>query len=163
MAKSTKSTSVAVVEEKQFFVPKTAQDVPKAIEALKAQLKSLKGNVEESISLDITFSGNNVKDVKTVKELLNMSAILHAKEEAYSKEVVRYGLEKANLEGFSESGKSLSHWEKVIEKAIFELTNNVKIKHLESAINKLSQHLDAETKLQNDLESIMSLASQPLV
>lgn len=157
------TTGVAVVEAKQFFVPKTAQDVPKAIEALKAQLKGLKGNVEESISLDITFGSTNVKDVKTVKELLNMSAILHAKEEAYNKEVVRYGLQNANLSEFSENGKTLEHWEKVFEKAIFELTNNVKIKQIEQAISKLSQHLDAETKLQNDLESIMSLASQPLV
>ena len=39
------TTEVAVVEAKPLFVPKTAQDVPKIIEALKEQLKSLKGNV----------------------------------------------------------------------------------------------------------------------
>ena len=159
----TKTKTTTVAEAKQFFVPKTAQDVPQAIEALKSQLKTLKGGVEESISLDITFGSTNVKDIKTVKELLNISAILHAKEEAYAKEVVRYGLEKANLSEFTENGKTVNHWEKVISKAIFELTNNVKIKQIEQAISKLSQHLDAETKLQNDLESIMSLASQPLV
>lgn len=57
----TATTEVAVVEAKPLFVPKTAQDVPKIIEALKEQLKSLKGNVEDAISTDVSFDGVNIK------------------------------------------------------------------------------------------------------
>lgn len=156
------TTGVAVVEAKQFFVPKTAQDVPKIIEALKEQLKSLKGNVEDAVSTDVSFDGVNIKNVKTVNELLQISALAHAQEEAYNKEVVRYGLEISNLKTFSIEEKSVAHWEKVISKAIFELTNNVKIKKIENAIAEFSKHLDAETRLQNTFENLMVTVNEPL-
>ena len=160
--KATATTGVAVVEAKQFFVPKTAQDVPKIIEALKEQLKSLKGNVEDAVSTDVSFDGVNIKNVKTVNELLQISALAHAQEEAYNKEVVRYGLENSNLKTFSIEEKSVAHWEKVISKAIFELTNNVKIKKIENAIAEFSKHLDAETRLQNTFENLMVTVNEPL-
>ena len=155
-------TEVAVVEAKPLFVPKTAQDVPKIIEALKEQLKSLKGNVEDAVSTDVSFDGVNIKNVKTVNELLQISALAHAQEEAYNKEVVRYGLENSNLKTFSIEEKSVAHWEKVISKAIFELTNNVKIKKIENAIAEFSKHLDAETRLQNTFENLMVTVNEPL-
>ena len=151
-----------MVEAKPLFVPKTAQDVPKIIEALKEQLKSLKGNVEDAISTDVSFDGVNIKNVKTVNELLQISALAHAQEEAYNKEVVRYGLENSNLKTFSIEEKSVAHWEKVISKAIFELTNNVKIKKIENAIAEFSKHLDAETRLQNTFENLMVTVNEPL-
>ena len=161
--KATATTGVAVVEAKQFFVPKTAQDVPKIIEALKEQLKSLKGNVEDAVSTDIMYDDTvNIKNVKTVNELLQISALAHAQEEAYNKEVVRYGLENSNLKTFSIEEKSVAHWEKVISKAIFELTNNVKIKKIENAIAEFSKHLDAETRLQNTFENLMVTVNEPL-
>lgn len=160
--KATATTKVAMVEAKQFFVPKTAQDVPKIIEALKEQLKSLKGNVEDAVSTDVSFDGVNIKNVKTVNELLQISALAHAQEEAYNKEVVRYGLENSNLKTFSIEEKSVAHWEKVISKAIFELTNNVKIKKIENAIAEFSKHLDAETRLQNTFENLMVTVNEPL-
>lgn len=156
------TTEVAVVEAKPLFVPKTAQDVPKIIEALKEQLKSLKGNVEDAVSTDVSFDGVNIKNVKTVNELLQISALAHAQEEAYNKEVVRYGLENSNLKTFSIEEKSVAHWEKVISKAIFELTNNVKIKKIENAIAEFSKHLDAETRLQNTFENLMVTVNEPL-
>ena len=156
------TTGVAVVEAKPLFVPKTAQDVPKIIEALKEQLKSLKGNVEDAVSTDVSFDGVNIKNVKTVNELLQISALAHAQEEAYNKEVVRYGLENSNLKTFSIEEKSVAHWEKVISKAIFELTNNVKIKKIENAIAEFSKHLDAETRLQNTFENLMVTVNEPL-
>lgn len=156
------TTEVAVVEAKPLFVPKTAQDVPKIIEALKEQLKSLKGNVEDAISTDVSFDGVNIKNVKTVNELLQISALAHAQEEAYNKEVLRYGLENSNLKTFSIEEKSVAHWEKVISKAIFELTNNVKIKKIENAIAEFSKHLDAETRLQNTFENLMVTVNEPL-
>lgn len=156
------TTEVAVVEAKPLFVPKTAQDVPKIIEALEEQLKSLKGNVEDAISTDVSFDGVNIKNVKTVNELLQISALAHAQEEAYNKEVVRYGLENSNLKTFSIEEKPIAHWEKVISKAIFELTNNVKIKKIENAIAEFSKHLDAETRLQNTFENLMVTVNEPL-
>jgi len=156
------TTGVVVVEAKPLFVPKTAQDVPKIIEALKEQLKSLKGNVEDAVSTDVSFDGVNIKNVKTVNELLQISALAHAQEEAYNKEVVRYGLENSNLKTFSIEEKSVAHWEKVISKAIFELTNNVKIKKIENAIAEFSKHLDAETRLQNTFENLMVTVNEPL-
>lgn len=156
------TTEVAVVEAKPLFVPKTAQDVPKIIEALKEQLKSLKGNVEDAVSTNVSFDGVNIKNVKTVNELLQISALAHAQEEAYNKEVLRYGLENSNLKTFSIEEKSVAHWEKVISKAIFELTNNVKIKKIENAIAEFSKHLDAETRLQNTFENLMVTVNEPL-
>ncbi len=136
--------------------------MPKIIEALKEQLKSLKGNVEDAVSTDVSFDGVNIKNVKTVNELLQISALAHAQEEAYNKEVVRYGLEISNLKTFSIEEKSVAHWEKVISKAIFELTNNVKIKKIENAIAEFSKHLDAETRLQNTFENLMVTVNEPL-
>lgn len=157
------TTEVAVVEAKPLFVPKTAQDVPKIIEALKEQLKSLKGNVEDAISTDIMYDDTvNIKNVKTVNELLQISALIHAQEESYNKEVIRYELQNSNLKEFSVDGKSVAHWEKVISKAIFELTNNVKIKKIENAIAEFSKHLDAETRLQNTFENLMVTVNEPL-
>ena len=155
-------TKTTLATKETLTVPVTAKDVPAAIESLKKQLESLKGNVEDTISTDIKFQNINVKDVKTLNELLQISALIHAKEEAYNKEVIRYNLQSANLKPFQESDKPVSHWEKVISKAIFELINNVQIKKLESAISKLSQHLDAETKLANDLADIMGSATAQL-
>ena len=156
------TTEVAVVEAKPLFVPKTAQDVPKIIEALKEQLKSL-NNVEDAISTDIMYDDTvNIKNVKTVNELLQISALIHAQEESYNKEVIRYELQNSNLKEFSVDGKSVAHWEKVISKAIFELTNNVKIKKIENAIAEFSKHLDAETRLQNTFENLMVTVNEPL-
>ena len=156
------TTEVAVVEAKPLFVPKTAQDVPKIIEALKEQLKSLKGNVEDAVS-DIMYDDTvNIKNVKTVNELLQISALIHAQEESYNKEVIRYELQNSNLKEFSVDGKSVAHWEKVISKAIFELTNNVKIKKIENAITEFSKYLDTETRLQNTFENLMVTVNEPL-
>lgn len=161
MATKAKNTAVATVTTTGISVPRNSSEVPAAIEALKVQLEALKGNVDERISLDINYNGRNIKSVDTIGELLQMSASLHARATAYEAEIKRYQLEKANIKGFEEDGKSVVHWEKVISKAINELMNKVQIDRLESAIKKLSQHVDAETKLQNDLAEIMGSASQP--
>ena len=158
---STKTKAVAKTNTTTAIsAPKTAKDVPATIEFLKAQLTQLKGNAEEKISLDISYNGEKIKDVDTVKELLEISASLHAREAAYNAEVVRYGLESANIQPFSQEGKSLEEWKKIIAKAIHELINSKQIQKIENAIKELSKHLDAETQLANTLASVMEGAME---
>ena len=150
----TKNTTTAI------SAPKTSKDVPATIEFLKAQLAQLKGNVEEKISLDISYNERNIKTVDTVSELLQISASLHARAKAYEVEVVRYGLESANIQPFSEEKKSIEEWNKIIAKAIHELINSKQIQKIENAIKELSKHLDAETQLANTLASVMEGAME---
>lgn len=160
MALAKKTAVAKATTETAVMIPTNAQQVPQVIEQLKAQLAALKGNSEEKISLDIFYNGKNIKNVDTVKELLEISASLHAREIAYKAEVVRYGLENANIQPFSQENKSIEEWSKIIAKAIHQLINKVQIKNLEDAIAGLSEHLDAETKLKMKLESLVNGASQ---
>jgi len=157
-----KNNQVAVVNNTNVLVPRTSADVPQAIEALKQQLKVLKSNVEEKVSTDISYNGTNVKSIKSVKELLEISASIEARSEAYSRQMSKYGLDASKIQPWSQSEKTAEQWFEIIKKAIFELTNAKQIETLENAIKKLSSHLDAETKLQNDLAEIMASAAAPL-
>lgn len=140
----------------------TKQDVPKMIDQLKAQLETLKGNNRDKISLDVKYNGTNIKDVKTVKELLEISASVQARGKAYSEEVIRFKLQ-GKVQEFTTSDKTVEEWNLIIDKAINELINSTQIAKLESAIKKLSSHLDENTKLQNELAEIMGDASAPLL
>lgn len=158
---ATKKTAVATAGTgTAVMIPTTTAQVPQVIETLKAQLAQLKGNAEEKVSLDISYNGKNIKTVDTVKELLEISASLHAREAAYKAEVVRYGLEKANIQPFSQESKSLAEWQKIIAKAIHELINSKQIQKIENAIKELSKHLDEETKLKNTLAEVMQGATE---
>jgi hypothetical protein len=150
MAKSTEKKDVTV-----FKTPTSTKDVPQAIEALKERLKALKGKEDEKISIDISYNHTNIKTVKSVSELLEISSAVHARSDAYDKEIERYKLSEKNIKNFEVSGKSVNQWEKIIEKAINELINKTQIDKIQSAITELSKHLDAETKLQNTLKNIM--------
>ena len=157
------STDTTTTSQEVSLVPKTAEEVPKFIAILEEQLKELRGNVETSVSLDITFDGVNIKNVKTLRDLLDISGLIHAQHEAYLTEVKRYKLDTAKLKEYTIENKTVAHWEKVIEKALFELVNSVKIKQLESAISKLSENLTAKTKLERDLKEIFESATTPLL
>lgn len=161
-AKNNKSTSVATVNT-NVIIPRTSADVPQAIEALKQQLAGLKSNVEEKVSTDISYNGTSIKNIKSVKELLEISASIEARSEAYAKQMSRYQLDEKLIQPWSQSDKTAAQWFVIIKKAIFELTNAKQIETLENAIAKLSKHLDAETRLQNDLAEIMNAATAPLV
>lgn len=162
-AKNNKSTAVATVgNNSNVMIPRTSADVPQAIEALKAQLASLKCNTEEKVSTDINYNGTNVKNVKSVKELLEISASIAARSRQYDEELVRYQLDAKLIQPWSQSEKSADQWFGIIKKAVFELTNAKQIETLENAIAKLSKHLDAETRLQNDLAEIMASATAPV-
>lgn len=162
MAKSETKKAVATAQTTGLMIPTTKQDVPKAIEILKAQLAAKRGTIDEKISLDIVYTGKNIKDVTTVKELLEISASIHTRAQAYDLELDRYNLKEANIAKFSQSEKSVEDWVKIIGKRINEVINNSEISRLESAIAKLSKHLDAETQLANELADIMSTAQEAI-
>lgn len=157
------NNKLVVKEEKnQLMIPVTKADVPKAIEMLKKQLAAKKGNMDEKISLDILYNGKNIKNVDSVKELMEISASINARAIAYQAELVRYGLDKANIAPFTQSDKTPEEWVKIIQKAANELINRSEITRLENAISKLSKHLDAETQLANELAEIISSAEEAI-
>jgi len=161
MSKTVKVTGQA--KNGSLVIPTSKDQVPAAIAALKEQLAKLQGDSEEKISLDLNAKsggGTNIKDVTTVTEILEISASLHAREKAYVAEIKRYKLTGMNIKPFSEDGKDVKHWEKVLSKAIHKIINAGKIKILEDSIKGLSKHLDEETKLANELSKIMGEASQ---
>lgn len=162
MLKKTTKTPATVTNSVDLFVPTAKADVPKAIEILKAQLAAKKGNIDETISLDINYGSTNIKNVNSVKELMEISASINARAVAYQAELVRYGLDKVNIAPFTVSDKSAEEWVKIIAKAANELINKSEITRLENAISKLSKHLDAETQLANELADIMSSASEAI-
>lgn len=143
-------------------VPTTKADVPGTIKLLQEKLDSLKGTKEDKVSLDISYNGINIKNVKTVGELLEISSSVHARAAAYNAEIVRYKLTDMNIKAFTVSDKTSEEWAKVIDKAIFELINSSEIAKLESAIKKLSNHLDEATKFQNELAEIMAGAGEAI-
>lgn len=153
--------SIGVTTSESSLPQKTTKDVPGLIDQLEKQLKELKGNIKDSISLDIsTDHGVNIKDVTTVKKLLELSSSIRARHKAYNEEMEFYKLDPKVVSEFQVSDKSLNQWEQIFEKAIFELINKKRIKQLETAIEKLSHHLDSETKLAKELNSLMSLAEE---
>ena len=149
MELQTKDTATALT------VPATRADVPATIALLQEKLNSLKGTKEDAVSLDISYNGSNVKNIKTVGELLEISSSVHARAAAYNAEIARYKLTDMNIKAFTVSDKTAEEWAKVIDKAIFELINRSEIEKLESAIKRLSTHLDEATKFQNELKEIM--------
>jgi hypothetical protein len=149
------TTTVATVNTTSLVIPKNSQEVSVTIEQLKTQLAILKGDREDSISLDISYdNGDNIKNVTTVGRLLEISSALHTRNDSYNREVERYGLQDKNIAPFKVANKTVSEWEKIIDKAIHELINKVKIEKIESAIKNLSKHLSEEERLANDLKSI---------
>jgi hypothetical protein len=159
MKTTKKATAVATTNDS--VMPITKADVPAAIEKLEAQLAALRGNRDEEISLNISYNGTNIKDVTTVKELLEISSSINARSAAYAVEAERYNV-VAKVRPFMVSEKTAEEWVKIIGKAINELINKKQIETLESAIKKMSKHLDEETKLQKELAEIMQLASEKI-
>ena len=140
------------------------EQVPQLIEQLKEKLQALKGGVDEKIDTSISYGGEgSIKDIKEVSKLLQISASLHAREAAYKQEIARYNLQDKNIAPFTENGKNVKQWEEIINKAIVDLINKNEISKVESAIAKLSTHLDEKVKLQNELAEIMASASSEIV
>lgn len=157
MSKSNK----LVKTEGSITIPTSQKEVPATIEALKAQLATLKGDIKNEISIDIDYNGQNIKNIEKVSELLAISASIKARSKAYREEVVAFGLE-GKIEDFKQTDKTAEEWDQILKKAVTELINSSQIKKLENAIEKLSKHLDQETKLKMELESIVGDASKLL-
>ena len=164
-AKSNDKTGVAsqLPAKLDITAPATRDEVPAVIEQLEARLKQLKGNHEDTISLDIRYVGagvnTSIKDVTKVRELMEISASIQARSAAFDVEVARYGL-TGKVAPFTVSEKTAADWVKIIDKAAFELINKNEITKLETTIAKLSQHLDAETKLQKELAGIVEAGTK---
>lgn len=156
-----KSTVPAMVTSGGITVPTNAKEVSVTIEELKAQLKLLKKPDSEKVSLDISYDdGEFIKSIEKVSELLEISASINARSEAYDKEIERYKLDKTKIVPFTTSGKTKEEWVKILDKAIYELLNKSKIQLIENAIKDLSEHVDAETKLANKLKEIVENSSK---
>ena len=156
-----KNTEVAVAT---IAAPINKAGVPAVLEQLKAQLKALKGDVKNTISLDINYSTGlggssiNIKSVTKVSDLLTISSAIQARNAAYNEEVVRFDL-VGKIEAFKVSEKTAEEWVAIITKAISELLNKTQISKLEDAISKLSKYEDEETRLARELAEIVGNAN----
>ena len=155
---SKKNALVNVNENQEIRIPTSAKEVPATIEGLKVRLASLKGNEDVKVSTDITYDHRNIKDITTVSDLLAISASIKARSKAFNEEVVAFGLE-GKIKPFTHSEKTAEDWDLILKKAVNELINKTQIKQIEDAISKLSNHLDAETKLKNELAGLVESAS----
>lgn len=156
MAKIAKTTAVGKASTAgEITIPTSTKEVGAVIEQLKAQLKVLKGDVDETVSLDIKYNGKTIKDITSVTELLQISSSIHAQEKAYTNELCRYNLQKLKIAPLSFSEKPVDYWTKVIEKAINNILNTAQIAKLEKAISDLSEHVSKEQKIKDTLAKIM--------
>lgn len=163
MAKNNnKQTAVTKQVAKIDGIALTKDNVPALIKHLEDQLEVLQGNVDKSISTDVTYNGTNISKVTKVSELLEISASIHARGKAYQEEIKRYGLEDKRIAPFKTNERTVEEWAEIIEKAINELLNSKQINQLKDSIAKLSRHVDAETQLQRELAGIMNSASQDI-
>lgn len=151
-----KTTAVAKASAAgEITIPTSAKEVGAVIEQLKAQLKSLKGDVDDTVSLDIKFNGKTIKDITSVTELLQISSSIHAQGDAYANEITRYNLQGLKIAPFTVAEKPVEHWSKVIDKAINSVINTAQIKQLENAIAELSEHVSKEQRIKDSLAKIM--------
>lgn len=160
---STKKTKTAVATvSSSNGIALTKENVPALISQLESQLEALEGNVDKTVSTDVMYNGQNISKVEKVSTLLEISASIHAREKAYSEEISRYDLGSKNVAKFKTEDRTASEWSAIISKAINELLNAKAIKNLRDSISKLSNHVDAETKLQRELAGIMQNATQEI-
>lgn len=173
MTKSTKNTTkntagsessaTGVAVSGQFSVPQSREDVPAALAALKAKLAELRKDQPKELSLDVMYNHQKIADVATIKELLEISASIHAREAAFKEEIKRYSDSGNDLsqkiKPWSQNDLTVDKWEKVIAKAIFEKVNARAIEIIENSITKLSKFVSEEEKLKNELTGIMADAS----
>ena len=158
VSETTETTSMSVM------IPTTTKDVPAAIEMLKNQLKELKKNCPETVNITVKYDNNiDINTCDSISKLMEVSASIRARAGAYTKEIILQGLEDMNIANFSHNGHSAEEWLNAIRKSSFELLNKTKINQIETAIDELSKHLDADTKLAITLANIMKTATKPVV
>jgi len=156
MTKSKNSTEVA-----KASLTLTQADVPAQIDLLKKQLQEIQGDGKTKISTDVSYKGSKINKVSTVKELLEISASIHARAKAFEEETARYKME-GKLDKFQTEGHTPEQWKLIIEKAIFDKVNSVQISNIKKAISELEEFLSDEAKLQNKLSQIVNMANQKI-
>lgn len=147
-----KSVKAEVSTVKTF----TPAEVPGQIEILQEQLNKLIGNKDETVSTDVMFRDEKIKEVSTLTRLLEISSAIHERANAFQRAKERHGV--TNVAAFEQDGKSVDQWDKIISKAIRELQNAKQIEVLKNSITKLEAYLDNQTKLDRDIKAIMAEA-----
>lgn len=142
-----KTEEVATKNQTSIVTPTKQEELPATIAQLKALLAEKRGTVDESVSLDIDYNGRNIKNIDSVKELIEISASINARAETYQKELARYNLLERNIAPFTQSDKSPAEWVKIIDKGINELINKVEITTLEETIKDFEDCLSAQDKM----------------
>lgn len=165
----TNDTTTEVVKNEETFTEVsskssfTKEDVPQLLNQLKERKKAILGNVEETINTNLKFNGRVIKDCISVKELLQISASIHAQEKAYAEEILRYNLDSTKIAEFTIDNTNVSNWKKAINKLIVDLINKTELKQIEEAEKELEEFLDANSKLARKMESIFNKASAPIL
>ncbi len=160
MAKLSKKTAaVSTVNTGALVIPSTKlkqEDLPVKIAELKELLAQKRGTVDETVSLDINYNGKNIKNVDSVRELMDISASIFARGEASDKALVRHNLTERNIAPFTVSDKTVEDWMKIIDKAVNELINKVEITTIEETIKDFEDCLSAQDKMDAKLANNMA-------
>ena len=157
MAKTTRTT-VATVNSTSL-VPSTAltqAELPAKIAELKELLAQKRGTTDKTISLDISYNGKNIKNVDSVRELMDISASIFARSEASNNALVRHNLTDRNIAPFTVSDKTVEDWMKIIDKAVNELINKVEITTIEDTIRDFEDCLSTQDKMAAKLANNMA-------
>ena len=146
---STESTEIAAQIEQM------KNSIPELIAAQRDRLKELQGdNEDKNISLDIEYEGEAISSIDKVSELVELEASITAREAAYSAVLKKRGLE-GKVKPWNKSGKDLSHWHQVLDKAYNLLVNKAEIAIIKSRIESLEVHLSEEAKMKATLEKLI--------
>ena len=154
--KTTNKTAVSTINTAAISAPTTQAELPATIAQLKALLAEKRGTVDETISLDISYNGKNIKNVDSVNELMEISASIFARNEANVNARVRHNVANRNIAPFTVSDKTADEWMKIIDKAVNELLNKVEIANIEEAIKDFEDCLSTQDKLAAKLANNMA-------
>lgn len=144
---TTKTQALSTVNTGSISAPTTQAELPATIAQLKALLAEKRGTVDETISLDISYNGKNIKSIDQVGELMEISASINARNLAYREALVRHNLGDRNIAPFSVSDKTAEEWMAIIDKAANELINKVEISAIEETIKDFEDCLSAQDKM----------------
>ncbi len=159
MAKSqnNKFTAVAkVVTVNQIAAPTTQAELPATLEQLKSLLAAKKGVTDETVSLEISYNGKQIKNVTSVVELMEISASIDARYNAYNQALMRHNATTLNIAPWSQGEKSYEEWMAVINKGLTELINKTEIANLEETIKDLEDCLSSQDKLAAKMAKAMA-------
>jgi len=152
-----KVTSKEVSTGKMF----TQDDIPKALEQVKAQIAELNGGDDtKSSAAKKDFPGIGlISDVNDVSDLIKIHSTLAAKENAYNDSVATLNL-VIKVPAFEIEGCSASDWEKVIKSQITKVVHKKKIESLKKIQTILEARQTEEQKIRTSMEQISDLMAE---